>query len=69
MGGLKFRKKNFIEMFYLNSTLNFGILPVMVFQLEDYYMQGLEIGAELCLNPYWLAGEVSWLAVKVFSPC
>ena len=23
-------------MFYLNSTLNFGIPPVLVFQLEDY---------------------------------
>ena len=26
-----------IEMFYLNSTLNFGIPPVFVFQLEVYY--------------------------------
>ena len=26
-----------IEMFYLNSTLNSGIPPVLVFQLEDYY--------------------------------
>ena len=25
-------------MFYLNSTLNFGIPPVMVFQWEVYYM-------------------------------
>ena len=25
-------------MFYLNSTLNFGIPPVFVFQLEVYYM-------------------------------
>ena len=24
-------------MFYLNSTLNFGILPLLVFQLEVYY--------------------------------
>ena len=24
-------------MFYLNSTLNFGIPPVLVFQLEIYY--------------------------------
>ena len=34
-------RKNFttiiIEMFYLNSTLNFGILPVLVFHLEVYY--------------------------------
>ena len=27
-----------IEMFYLNSTLKFGILPVLVFQLEVYYV-------------------------------
>ena len=26
-----------IEMFYLNSTLNFGIPPVLVFQLVVYY--------------------------------
>ena len=26
-----------IEMFYLNSTLNFGIPTVLVFQLEVYY--------------------------------
>ena len=26
-----------IELFYLNSTLNFEILPVLVFQLDDYY--------------------------------
>ena len=26
-----------LEMFYLNSTLNFGIPPVLVFQLEVYY--------------------------------
>ena len=24
-------------MFYLNSTLNFGIPPVLVFQIEVYY--------------------------------
>ena len=28
---------NKIEMFYLNSTLNFGIPRVLVFQLEVYY--------------------------------
>ena len=26
-----------VEMFYMNSTLNFGIPPVMVFQLEVSY--------------------------------
>ena len=28
---------NLLEMFYLNSTLNFGIPPVLVFQLDVYY--------------------------------
>ena len=28
---------NQIELFYLNSTLNFGIPIVLVFQLEVYY--------------------------------
>ena len=39
-GSLKLRCSNnkmTLEMFYLNSTLNFGILPVLVFQLEVYY--------------------------------
>ena len=27
-------------MFYLNSSLNFGILSVLVFQLEVYYKVG-----------------------------
>ena len=26
-----------LELFYLNSILNFGILPVLVFKLEVYY--------------------------------
>ena len=26
-----------LEMFYLNSTLNFGIPPVLIFLLEVYY--------------------------------
>ena len=26
-----------LEMFYLNYTLNFGIPPLLVFQLEVYY--------------------------------
>ena len=27
-----------VEMFYMNSTLNFGIPPILVFQSEVYYM-------------------------------
>ena len=30
-------KQSQVEMFYLNSTWNFGIPPVLVFQLEVYY--------------------------------
>ena len=30
-------KQSQVEMFYLNSTWNFGIPPVLVFQLEIYY--------------------------------
>ena len=33
---IRYLQKN-IEMFYLNSTLNFGISPVLIFQLEVYY--------------------------------
>jgi len=29
-----------MEIFYLNSTLNFGILPLLVFQLEVYCKVG-----------------------------
>ena len=32
-----FTLKIYIEMFYMNSTLIFGIPPVLVFQLEVYY--------------------------------
>ena len=34
------RDKRQVEMFYLNSTLNFGIPPVLVIQLEVYYKVG-----------------------------
>ena len=37
-GDLKyFHILNLLEKFYLNSTLNFGIPQVFVFQLEVYY--------------------------------
>ena len=54
---MKFQKKNFIEMFYLNSTLNFGILPVMVFQWEVYYMEdrllsGLAAHIDVAISVY-----------------
>ena len=37
IGTVKSEVKIHVEMFYLNSTLNFGIPPVLVFQLEVYY--------------------------------
>ena len=30
---------NYLEIFYLNSALNFGIPPVLVFHLEVYYKE------------------------------
>ena len=33
----------YVEMFYLNSTLNFGTPPVLVFQKEVYYKVDHEI--------------------------
>ena len=44
-------------MFYLNSTLNFGILPVMVFQWEVYYMEdrllsGLAAHIDVAISVY-----------------
>ena len=38
------RDKRQVEMFYLNSTLNFGIPPVLVFQLYvDRLLTGLAV--------------------------
>ena len=34
---LNFNDPSMVELFYLNSTLNFGISTVLVFQLEVYY--------------------------------
>ena len=34
---IKICSEKFIEMLYLNSTLNFGIPLLLVFQLEVYY--------------------------------
>ena len=34
---LNFNDPSMVELFYLNSTLNFGIPTVLVFQLEVYY--------------------------------
>ena len=68
-------------MFYLNSTLSFGIPPVLVFQLEVYWKvdriltsgltQGLIKGAILCCrNPYFYFqyGESTSTASQLTSP-
>ena len=48
------------------SYRSLAFLPV---DGRPHPVQGLVKGAELCLNPYfWLAGEVSWLAIEVLSP-
>ena len=38
-------------MFYLNSTLNFGIPPILIFQLEVYYYKVDRILTGLTAKP------------------
>ena len=56
-------------MFYLNSTLNFGIPPVLVFQLEVYYkvdrlLTGLTAQQKGTTAP-WYSNKTSLLSL----PC
>ena len=63
--------KTLIEMFYLNSTLNFGIPPVLVFQLEVYYMvdrllTGL-IDQQKGTTARWYSNKTSLLKILLYS--
>ena len=50
-------------MFYLNSPLNFGIPPVMVFQLEVYYeVERLLTG--LTAQQKWYSNKTSLLFLR-----
>ena len=56
------------------DSFYFIIFPqktILEIKIDNRSDQGLVKGTKLCLNPYffWLAGEVSWLAVEVLSPC
>ena len=56
-----------IEMFYLNSTLNCGIPPVLVFQLEVYYkvdrlLTGLS-AQQKGTTARWYSNKTSWLCM------
>ena len=60
-------------MFYLNSNLNFGVLPVLVFQLEVYYkvdrlLTGLT--AKKGTAAWWYLNKTSlllegWYSIKI----
>ena len=64
-----------VEMFYLNSTLNFEIPPVLVFQLEAYYkvdrlLTGLT--AQRKGTTQWYSNKTSlfWISIMFFLiPC
>ena len=56
-------------MFYLNSTLNFGIPPVLIFQLEIYYKLDRLTGltAQLKGTPaQWYSNKTSLLYFNNF---
>ena len=60
-----------IKMFYLNSTLNFGIPPVLVFQLEVYYkvdrlLTGLT-AQQKGTTARWYSNKTSLLGSKYWS--
>ena len=60
-----------VEMFYLNSTLNFGIPPVLVFQLGVYYMVDRLLTSltaqEKGTNARWYSNETSLMMFDCYS--
>ena len=52
-------------MFYLNPTLNFGIPPVLVFQLEVYYMVDRPLTG---LTAQQKGTTARWYSSKTFLP-
>ena len=55
-------------MFYLNSTLNFGIPPVLVFQLEVYYkLDRLLTAQQKGKAARWYSNKTSLLYICVLS--
>ena len=60
-------------MFYLNSTLNFGIPPALVFQLEVYYkvdrpLTGLT-AQQKGTTAQWYSNKTSLLSILKQNPC
>ena len=58
-----------IEVFYLNSTLNFGILPVLVFQLEvchkvDRLLTGIT-AQQNGTTARWYSNKTSLVIIKI----
>jgi len=58
-------------MFYLNSTLNFGIPPVLVFQLEVYYVVDRLLAGLTALQKGttagWYSNETSLLKIDTLN--
>ena len=68
---LMFSQEVGIEMFYLNSTLNFEILSVLVFQLEVYdkvdrLLTGLTV-QQKGTTARWYSNKTSLLRIKKLS--
>ena len=64
---MEINKKN-LDMFYLNSTLNFGIPPALVFHLEVYYkvdrlLTGLT-AQQKGTTAQWYSNKISLLFIK-----
>ena len=58
---------NFVEICVVSQQLFFTNTQCETFLFQ---IQGLVKGAELFKSLlFWLAGEVSWLAIEVLSPC
>ena len=63
--------KFLLEMFYLNSTLNFGIPTVLVFQLEVYYkVDRLQTGltAQQGTTARWYSNKTSLSVSRTAHP-
>ena len=59
-------RKFYVEMFYLNSKLNFGILPVLLFQLEVYFKLDRLLTAQLKGTPArWYSNKTSLISLNV----
>ena len=69
---LNFNDPSMVELFYLNSTLNFGIPTVLVFQLEVYYkvdrlLTGLTAQPK-GTTAQWYSNKTSLFTISIILP-